>query len=248
MKKVFLSLATIAFVAAGSLTVTSCGGDDSTPNPGPGPGEEDINEGVTNPQGSFKNDGKEYKVENSGYFLHGANNAPSVINFGTDAEPDVRSLWVGVIFSGESNQDARNYMEYIFTLPTEETTNDKGEKVYQLLFPNETEDVQPFSAYAEHKGEALSLTGIDSGGVTFNTFVYTDSDATSNNSSVWGAGNTELLSHSYSGSFLGISIVDLSSLLAKGKNSTVSKTTYKMNSSTKTFTVQDLKKIELKVK
>ena len=30
MKKVFLSLATIAFVAAGSLTVTSCGGDDST--------------------------------------------------------------------------------------------------------------------------------------------------------------------------------------------------------------------------
>lgn len=31
MKKVFLSLATIAFVAAGSLTVTSCGSDDSTP-------------------------------------------------------------------------------------------------------------------------------------------------------------------------------------------------------------------------
>lgn len=41
MKKVFLSLATIAFVAAGSLTVTSCGGDDSTggttpPPPPPG--------------------------------------------------------------------------------------------------------------------------------------------------------------------------------------------------------------------
>lgn len=40
MKKVFLSLATIAFVAAGSLTVTSCGGDDSTPGPGPGPGPD----------------------------------------------------------------------------------------------------------------------------------------------------------------------------------------------------------------
>ncbi len=38
MKKVFLSLATIAFVAAGSLTVTSCGGDDSvTPTPPPPP-------------------------------------------------------------------------------------------------------------------------------------------------------------------------------------------------------------------
>src|SRR5690606_2994354 len=31
MKKMFLSLATIAFVAAGSLTVTSCGSDDSSP-------------------------------------------------------------------------------------------------------------------------------------------------------------------------------------------------------------------------
>src|SRR5690606_21736233 len=29
----FLSLATIAFVATGSLTVTSCGSDDSTTNP-----------------------------------------------------------------------------------------------------------------------------------------------------------------------------------------------------------------------
>ena len=33
MKKVFLSLATIAIVASGSLTVTSCGSDDSTTTP-----------------------------------------------------------------------------------------------------------------------------------------------------------------------------------------------------------------------
>lgn len=33
MKKVFLSLAAITIVATGSLTVTSCGGDDSTPGP-----------------------------------------------------------------------------------------------------------------------------------------------------------------------------------------------------------------------
>ena len=35
MKKVFLSLAALTFVATGSLTVTSCGGDDSTTPPGP---------------------------------------------------------------------------------------------------------------------------------------------------------------------------------------------------------------------
>lgn len=33
MKKVFMSLAAVAFIAAGSLTVTSCGSDDSTPDP-----------------------------------------------------------------------------------------------------------------------------------------------------------------------------------------------------------------------
>jgi|SRR5690554_3700160 len=37
MKKMFLSLATIAFVATGALTATSCGSDDSTPNPDPVP-------------------------------------------------------------------------------------------------------------------------------------------------------------------------------------------------------------------
>lgn len=35
MKKVFMSLAAIAFVAMGSLTVTSCGSDDSTTTPEP---------------------------------------------------------------------------------------------------------------------------------------------------------------------------------------------------------------------
>src|SRR5690606_25224120 len=155
MKKMFLSLATIAFVATGALTVTSCGSDDSAaPNPGPGPGEEDINEGIVNPLGSFKHEGNEYKVENSGFFLHGANNAPVVINFGTEAEPEYRSLWVGLIFSGETNQGARNYMEYGFTLPTEETTNDQGETVYMLIFPNETEDIAPYHVYAAHKEEA----------------------------------------------------------------------------------------------
>src|SRR5690554_1455470 len=37
MKKMFLSLTTIAFVATGALTATSCGSDDSTPNPDPVP-------------------------------------------------------------------------------------------------------------------------------------------------------------------------------------------------------------------
>lgn len=44
MKKVFLSLATIAFVAVGSLTMTSCGDDESAPGPGPGPGPTPLTE------------------------------------------------------------------------------------------------------------------------------------------------------------------------------------------------------------
>lgn len=246
MKKVIFSLKSIALVAMASMAMVSCGDDDTTPAPQP-PVEEDINEGVTAPQGSFKNDGKEYKVENAGFFLHGANNAPSVINFGTEAEPNVRSLWVGVIFSGESNQDARNYMEYQFTLPTEKTTNAQGQVVYKLIFPNETEDVEARGVYAEHKGEKLSLTGLNSGGVGFNTFVYTESESSTSNESVWGADQTELLSHTYNGSFLGISITDLSVLLQKGKGVSAEKTNYKMLK-TQTVQVSDLKNMEFKIK
>lgn len=53
MKKVFLSLATIAFVAAGSLTVTSCGGDDSTPPVVP-PVTQGIKLAVTTPAADIK--------------------------------------------------------------------------------------------------------------------------------------------------------------------------------------------------
>lgn len=64
MKKVFLSLATIAFVAVGSVTVTSCGGDDDNkPGPGPGPGP-----GLTENFIQVNNDQSE--ITNTIYAIH----------------------------------------------------------------------------------------------------------------------------------------------------------------------------------
>src|SRR5690554_604783 len=66
MKKMFLSLATIAFVATGTLTVTSCGSDDSTPNPDPVPDPE-LTENFVKFEGEqFEVWGAEYSVDVEG--------------------------------------------------------------------------------------------------------------------------------------------------------------------------------------
>lgn len=89
MRKVFLSLAALAFVATGSLTMTSCGGDDdSTPvNPGqPGqPGEpgEPGNPGNITANNSFVYNGVNYEVNNAYYVINSLN--PDA---GDDAEPE----------------------------------------------------------------------------------------------------------------------------------------------------------------
>lgn len=239
MKKVIFSLKSIALVAMASMAMVSCGGDDdSAPAPAPAEG---INDGIENPKGSFKYNGEEYKVENLRFLLHGANNAPAVLNYGTAAEPDVRSKWIGVLYSGEDASAARNVMEFTFTIPAEKTTNASGQTVYRIKFPNEVDAIAS-AVYAEHKGEGLVLTGLNTGGVTFNTFVYEENESVTDNTSVWGAGQTELLSHTFSGEFVGIAIANLNQS-AKGVNAS-----YKMLDTTSTISVQDLKNMTFELK
>ncbi len=72
MKKVFLSLATIAFVAAGSLTVTSCGGDDSSPVTPPPPPVNELTENFI----QVNNDQEEIVYSLLAYHANGASGAP----------------------------------------------------------------------------------------------------------------------------------------------------------------------------
>ena len=238
MKKVFLSLATIAFVAAGSLTVTSCGGDDSTPvNPGPGPGPEPEPEPGT-AAGKLSYNGEDYDLNNMRFLLHGTSSSQwTVINEGTEAEPDYRSLWVGMVFSGDDAATASEYYQLQFTLPVEETAEG-----FMLKFPNEVDpaDIGISVPYVEIGGSVVTLTGINAGGIGFNTFVYTENQPmTTNNESQFGIGQELVISHEFDGEFQGLAIVNLTQGGAKGTN-----VAYKNLVSSKTFSLKDLKNVK----
>ena len=99
MKKVFLSLATIAFVAAGSLTMTSCGSDDSstTPGPGPEPTEQTMNTALY--------DGEEYPLTASELSVEYV-----VYNAGSENEFEGPAVYIidGVGYN--------NYTQYAYSL------------------------------------------------------------------------------------------------------------------------------------
>ncbi|MDO5636509.1 MAG: hypothetical protein Q4G18_04590 [Myroides sp.] len=237
MKKVFLSLATIAFVAAGSLTVTSCGSDDSAPNPepGPGPGGDD-NPPVENAAGKLTYDGEDFDLDSMRFLLHGTDTGWTVINEGTEEEPDYRSLWVGMVYSGDDAATASEYYQMEFTLPVEET-----QEGFLLILPNEVEpaDFGLSIPYVEIGGTRVTLTGVNAGGINFNTFVYVENQPmTTDNESQFGIGQDVVISHEYSGEFGGIATTNLLEQ-SKGTNAT-----YKNVVSSKTFSLKDLKNVK----
>lgn len=96
MKKVFLSLATIAFVAVGSLTVTSCGGDDSvTPTPPP----------VVESNGKMTWGGTDYGFDTTttGVVIN-AQNQMIAYNIGTEEEPVLATRWIFISHEGEGTE------------------------------------------------------------------------------------------------------------------------------------------------
>jgi len=178
MKKVFLSLATIAFVAAGSLTVTSCGGDDSTPNPGPGPGPEP--EPVLT-ENFVKYDGKYYKL-NSNTFLIQSNaekTAPAFAEYSyvEGGESYVVSEWVAAAWLSEDGADPEYELQVYFDVEAKEGTNTEGQTTYQLQMPNQTENVFVYRIAVLKNGEIVADTESNYGKieVNFNVFNLTDS-------------------------------------------------------------------------
>jgi len=95
MKKVFLSMAAIAFVAVGSLTVTSCGSDDSNPTP-----EPPVTTGS-----KFTWAGTDYSVDTTttGVVIN-AENQMIAYNIGTEEEPVLATRWIIISHEGDGSQ------------------------------------------------------------------------------------------------------------------------------------------------
>jgi|SRR5690606_2734934 len=188
MKKVFLSLATIAFVAAGSLTVTSCGSDDSTPNPGPG---GDDNPPVGNAAGKLTYNGEDFDLDiavsqiyarpnDQGQNVAIAYNLP--INSGQDTIRVTR--WNIIAFNGEDANTSENYHQMSIYVPVDGNS---------IVKPNAAENIY-FAGAAVYAGDAetpLDLGQLSAFDINFDTFVDTGDVRTINyTTSLTGANGT----------------------------------------------------------
>lgn len=144
MKKVFLSLATIAFVAAGSLTVTSCGGDDSTtPNPGPTPPPVET-------AGKFSWAGKDYPMDTTttGVVIN-AQNQMIAYNIGTEEAPVLATRWIVISHEGEGTewQTSENALWTQVFVPVDGTT---------AVYPHESEELFLLATEVMIGGESVA--------------------------------------------------------------------------------------------
>lgn len=174
MKKVFLSLATIAFVAAGSLTVTSCGGDDSTPTTPPPPTELTEN--------FVKYDGEQHQMDGGEYTIDvvGENIAVYSAEEG-DAKYAYYTtyFWSGDIENATSIADLNAYglVGYYVQLQNVQLDSE-GEVIdFDLPLPNEAEELMIDSAGAAFNGTVIS--GLTDVAFNVNTFTATQGAGTS---------------------------------------------------------------------
>jgi len=153
MKKVFLSLAAIAFVAAGSLTVTSCGGDDSTPNPGNGGGGGGDDQPIVGSKLTFA--GEEYQLDSTIIGVVGnSTNGPSTYNVDTDGDgtnDTVCTLWIIGSYEGSNYQNSQVGADYMIYVPVDGAN---------IVYPHESSEL--YLAYADVWVDGDSVIGNDS--------------------------------------------------------------------------------------
>lgn len=215
MKKVFLSLATIAFVAAGSLTVTSCGGDDSTPGGGGG------GEPITS-NGKMKYNNQDFALDTAVSQIYAQKNAQGQnvasafrlpINNGQDTITVTR--WNIIAHNGEDAQTSENYHQVSIFVPVNGNS---------IVKPNAAETIYPagIAIYAGSVDTPLDLGQISAFDIKFNNFVDTGDDSATINytSSVTGANGT--VTTEYDGKLNG-TFAYIPSAAPKGKNVKFSK-------------------------
>jgi len=176
MKKVFLSMAAIAFVATGSLTMTSCGSDDSTPNPGPEPDPE-----LT--ENYVKYDGGQYELDGSEYTIDTVDEEGNIAIYSAETGDDkyvryATYFWSGDIESATSVADLNAYGMVSYYVQLENVQFDEEGNVvdFDLPFPNEA-DLEIANAGAAFDGETIS--GATAAALNVNTFVVEAGSGTS---------------------------------------------------------------------
>lgn len=160
MKKVFFSLAALAFVATGAFSVASCGDDNGTqPVTPPTPASA----------GSFVLNNKTYTLDNTVVLVdaekdNAGNN--SIIGYSVDIDGDgtqeIATKWTFISYNGDDMSASENYTQYRIYVPV------NGDK---LVFPDEAETVYYADGLAVFAGDAQNPADIGTSLTSFSTTI-----------------------------------------------------------------------------
>jgi len=205
MKRIFLSLAAIAFVAAGSMSVTSCGSDDSTTPPvvnddnTPGtddntPGTDDNTPGTddnTQPTNHFFTwEGVDYAIDQTttGVIV---NQSSEIRVFDVDLDGDgqgdvICSRWI--IASHDGNdwlQNATTGVDFGLFVPIDEVNN-------TAIWPHESDDIYLRDSQVYENGQELGSTGITSFAFGINVWDEDADEINYESVTTYGTGTVEI--------------------------------------------------------
>lgn len=186
MKKVFLSLAAIALVATGSLTMTSCGGDDDTtapaPNPNPDPNPNPNPTTQSDNTISFEGDeyvltGQETSIEGQLFNAGEANEFIGPKIYTSSNEPGVAyqkytQYSYNLNAEGTDIVDYQAYSYYIVNPTVEFNAQGQITDLGDILAPHQVEEMELASAGLVLGGTVMhnSIGALEAGTITYNTF------------------------------------------------------------------------------
>ncbi|WLD24244.1 hypothetical protein NU10_02260 [Flavobacterium dauae] len=173
MKKVFLSLAAITLVATGSLTMTSCGSDDSAPVVPP----------VELTENFMKHDGEQFALDGAEYSVDVDAEGNLMIYTLTDMEGYYiyysTYFWKGDIASATSIADLDAYGSVGYYVELQDVVVDEEGVItgYTMVYPNEASELLIASAGAAANGESVGQASAAS--ININTFTVSEGVGTS---------------------------------------------------------------------
>ena len=187
MKKVFLSLAALAFVATGAVSCSSDdggngGSNDDTPGQNddtPGEGDDTPGDGDDTPGAegsSFVYNGTTYTLEKNVFVIQGSEEEGAQLspyNYEDGGESYVVSEWFLEAFPEfEQGSQPTHFMRIYFDVEA----HDNGDGTYSLNLPNQAENIFPYQVMTIANGQILTDSGYDYGNITldFNSFVLGD--------------------------------------------------------------------------
>lgn len=168
MRKVFLSLAALAFVATGAV---SCSSDDGG---SPAPQDDNVtpqDDNVVVEGSNFMYNGQTYTLDFNTFAIQGTEEGASIASYSYEEGGDSYAVteWRAQAYPDfEDGSQPTHFLVVYFDVEV----LDNGDDTYSVQLPNETENVFPYQVITVENGEVLSNSNYAFGQVSVNFDVF----------------------------------------------------------------------------